>query len=61
MRLGNAVLAGGIAWLSLFRNKLSLAGNAPLQLRLNLVTTSLFEGIGAADREDCTSDREQDR
>jgi hypothetical protein len=32
MRLGNAVFAGGIARVSLFRNDLSLAGNAALQL-----------------------------
>jgi hypothetical protein len=58
MRLGNAMFAGWIARVALLRNKLSLAGNAALQLRLNFATTSLFEGIGAANREDCTSDRE---
>ncbi len=32
MRLGNAVFAGWIARVALLRNKLSLAGNAALQL-----------------------------
>jgi hypothetical protein len=32
MRLGNAVFAGWIARVTLLRNKLSLAGNAALQL-----------------------------
>jgi hypothetical protein len=53
VRLGDAVFAGGIAWLSLLGNDLSLAGDAALQLRLNFSTTSLFEWIGATAREDC--------
>jgi len=58
MRLGNAVFAGWIAWLSLFGDNISLAGDAALQLRLNFSATSLFERISATAREDCTSDRE---
>ena len=52
------MFASWIARLSLFGNDLSLAGHAALQLRLNFPTTSLFERISAAAREDCTSDRE---
>jgi hypothetical protein len=61
MRLGNAVFGGWIACLALLRNKLSLAGNAALQLRLNFLTASLFERIGATTGKCCASDREQDR
>jgi len=58
MGLGNAVFAGRIAWISLFRDDISLAGDAALQLRLNFFASSLFERIGATAGEDCTSDRE---
>jgi hypothetical protein len=58
MRLGNAVFAGYIAGVSLFGNNFTLSRESPLQLRLNFVTGSLFERIGASDREDCRSDRE---
>jgi hypothetical protein len=61
MRLGNAVFAGWIARVALLRNKLSLAGNAALQLRLHFLTASLFERIGATTGKCCPSDREQDR
>jgi hypothetical protein len=58
MRLGNAVFRGRVARISLFRDELSLASHAALQLRLDFATSSLFEWVGAADCEDCTSDRE---
>ncbi|MEY2543572.1 MAG: hypothetical protein QOE81_1033 [Verrucomicrobiota bacterium] len=58
MGLGNAVFAGWIAWVSLFGDNISLAGDAALQLRLNVSATSLFERISATAREDCTSDHE---
>jgi hypothetical protein len=58
MRLGDAVFANRISRVSLFGNDLSLPGDTTLQLRLNFSTASLLEGISAAAREDCTSDRE---
>jgi hypothetical protein len=58
MGLGNAMFAGWIARLSLFGDDISLAGDAALQLRLNVSATSLFERISATAREDCTSDHE---
>jgi hypothetical protein len=58
MGLGNAMFAGWIAWISLFGDNISLAGDAALQLRLNFFASSLFERISATAGEDCTSDRE---
>ena len=53
MRLGNAVFDGWVASFALLGADPALTGNAALQLRLNVSTTSLFERIGATAREDC--------
>ena len=58
MGLGNPMFAGWIAWVSLFGDNISLAGDAALKLGLNVAATSLLERISATAREDCTSDRE---
>jgi len=47
MRLWYGVLARWIARLALFGDDLALTGDATLQLRLHLLTASLFERIGA--------------
>jgi hypothetical protein len=52
------MFAGWIAWVSLFGDNISLAGDAALKLGLNVAATSLLERISATAREDCTSDRE---
>jgi hypothetical protein len=61
MSLGNAMFSGRIPRISLFGDKLTLAGDAALQLRLNLVTGSLFERIGASAGDQHAADRDQDR
>jgi hypothetical protein len=61
MSLRNAVFSCRIARFALLRNKLTLAANAALQLRLYFLTTPLLERIGAAAREHRASDHKQDR
>ena len=52
---------GGIARVSLFGDKLPLAGDPTLELRLDFVTGSLFDRIGATAGERCARDQKQDR
>jgi hypothetical protein len=61
MGLGNAMFSGWVPRISLFGDKLTLAGDAALQLRLNFVTGSLFERIGASAGDQHAADRDQDR
>ena len=61
MSLWYAVFAGWIAGLSLFGHDLALTGDATLQLRLHLLTASLFERIGATAHERRARDCEQDQ
>jgi Na+/H+ antiporter NhaC len=58
MGLGNAVFAGWIAWLALFGDNISLAGDAALKLGLNVAATSLLERIGASAGDQHAADRE---
>ena len=61
MCLRDAVFGCRIARFALLRNKLSLAANAALQLRLYFLATPLLERIGATAGKRCARDREQDR
>lgn len=61
MRLRDAMFAGRIAGLPFLRTELALPGDSALQLRLNFLTSLLFQGIGATDREDGDENREEER
>jgi hypothetical protein len=61
MSLRHAMFGCRIARLALLRNKLSLAANAALQLRLYFLTTPLLERIGATAGNRCARDQEEDR
>jgi len=61
MRLGDAMLGGGIAGVALFGAELALTGDAPLQLRLNFGAAPLLHRISATGDEQSASDEEEER
>ena len=61
MRLGDAVFAGGITGLALFRDELTLASYASLELRSHVLARSLFERIGASAEGQQAGDCDENR
>ena len=55
------MLRGRIAGVALFWAELALTGDATLELRLHFLAGALFKGVGAADRERCECNRDQER
>ena len=55
------MLGGQIAGITLFWADLALAGDAALELRLQLFAGALFKGVSATDRENGECNRDQDR
>jgi hypothetical protein len=52
MSLWNCVFAGGIAGLSLFGTKLSLAGHAALELIPDFLRAALFERVSTSPHDE---------
>jgi hypothetical protein len=60
MSLRDAVFAGGIPRLSLFRTNLPLPGHSALKLASNFLAAALLQRIGTStrDKRECENDRE---
>ena len=55
------MLCGRVTRVVWFWAELALTGDAPLELRLQFLAGALFKGVGAADRERCECNRDQER